>query len=58
MPSEAKDDAPPKRKSEGITVFLRMRPTKHPSKFYDVGDNEGKAGRELMDGVRSFVRLL
>ena len=42
MPSEEKDDAPTKKKSEGITVFLRMRPTKHPSKFYDVGDNEGK----------------
>ena len=42
MPSEEKDDAPTKRKSEGITVYLRMRPTKHPSKFYDVGDNEGK----------------
>ena len=42
MPSEEKDDAPTKKKSEGITVFLRMRPTKHPSKFYDVGANEGK----------------
>ena len=42
MPGEEKDDAPAKKKSEGITVYLRMRPTKHPSKFYDVGDNEGK----------------
>mmetsp|Transcript_7414 Transcript_7414/g.19382 ORF Transcript_7414/g.19382 Transcript_7414/m.19382 type:complete len:741 (-) Transcript_7414:23-2245(-) len=42
MPGEEKDDAPTKRKQEGITVYLRMRPTKHPSKFYDVGDNEGR----------------
>ena len=42
MPGEEKDDAPAKKKSEGITVYLRMRPTKHPSKFYDVGDNEGR----------------
>ena len=42
MPGEEKDDAPAKRKQEGITVYLRMRPTKHPSKFYDVGDNEGR----------------
>ena len=42
MPGEEKDDPPAKRKSEGIAVFLRMRPTKQPSKFYDVGENEGR----------------
>ena len=52
MPSEEKDDAPAKRKQEGITVFLRMRPTKHPSKFYDVGDNEGKGQSSRMGTSR------
>jgi len=41
MPDDTKDDGP-KQKQEGITVYLRMRPTKQPSKYYDVGANEGK----------------
>jgi kinesin family protein 6/9 len=41
MPDDTKDDEP-KQKQEGITVYLRMRPTKQPSKYYDVGANEGK----------------
>ena len=44
MPGEEKDDAPAKRKQEGITVYLRMRPTTQPSEDYDVGAD----GRSLM----------
>ncbi|KAH8046298.1 hypothetical protein JL722_13772 [Aureococcus anophagefferens] len=42
-------EAPPPKKSgaEGITVFLRMRPTKKPSKYYDISDAEGKKGQAL-----------
>ena len=54
MPGEEKDDAPTKRKSEGITVFLRMRPTKHPSKFYDVGVMKARASR--CDGTSHQTR--
>lgn len=39
LASSAPEAPAPKRSgAEGITVFLRMRPTKKPSKYYDISD--------------------
>jgi hypothetical protein len=48
LASSAPEAPAPKRSgAEGITVFLRMRPTKKPSKYYDISDAEGKKGQAL-----------
>ena len=46
--SAAAPMAPRRSGGEGITVFLRMRPTKKPSKYYDISETEGgKKGQAL-----------